>query len=109
MKRRFAFGFPSMVIPFFFLGGLVVMLLWNAILPQVLGLSALNYWQATGILVLTRILFGGFTGGPFRSHRGGFPPWITRWDNMSEEEKMKLKEEMQSRKEEWKKRFRGEA
>ncbi|KAA6326767.1 hypothetical protein EZS27_024168 [termite gut metagenome] len=37
----------------------VVMLLWNALIPSIIGWSAITYWQAVGILALTRILFGG--------------------------------------------------
>ncbi len=49
--------------------GLVVMLLWNAIVPGVfLGVRTLDYRQAVGLLILSRILFGGFRGrgGPGR-------------------------------------------
>lgn len=37
----------------------VVMLLWNAIIPSVIGWSAISYWQAAGLMILTRLLFGG--------------------------------------------------
>lgn len=43
------------------LGG-VVMLLWNAIIPSVVGWGALSYLQAVGLLALCRILFGSFPG-----------------------------------------------
>jgi hypothetical protein len=44
--------------------GLVVMLLWNAIVPGVFaGVRTLDYRQALGLLVLSRILFGGFRSG----------------------------------------------
>ncbi|KAA6338782.1 hypothetical protein EZS27_013233 [termite gut metagenome] len=53
----------------------IVMLLWNALIPSVIGWSAINYWQAAGILVLTRILFGGIGGlhhrMPFHHHSHG--------------------------------------
>jgi hypothetical protein len=39
-----------------------VMLLWNALLPQIFGIAAINFWQALGLLVLCRILFGSFGG-----------------------------------------------
>lgn len=48
----------------------VVMLLWNAVIPSVIGWSAINYWQAAGLLILSRILFGKF-GRP-GGHRGHF-------------------------------------
>ncbi len=44
--------------------GWVVMALWNAVLPSVfMGVRAIDYRQALGLLVLSRILFGGFRGG----------------------------------------------
>ncbi len=51
----------------------IVMGLWNAILPVVLGVKAISFWQALGILVLSKILFGGFGrgGGPFAARRHG--------------------------------------
>ena len=39
--------------------GLIVMLLWNQILSTVLGLPALRFWQALGLFILARLLFGG--------------------------------------------------
>ena len=47
---------------------LVVMRLWNWLTPALFGWKVITYWQALGILVLSKILFGGFRGGP---HRGG--------------------------------------
>jgi hypothetical protein len=35
------------------------MFFWNAFVPGIFGLPRVNYWQAAGILVLARILFGG--------------------------------------------------
>ena len=78
--------------------GLVVMGLWNAILPAVLGVKAITFFQALGILVLSKILFGGFMGG-CRGHRGH--DWKhkmkDKWDAMTPEEREKLKTEWKSR------------
>ncbi|MDR1882493.1 MAG: hypothetical protein LBR26_06885 [Prevotella sp.] len=38
----------------------IVMLLWNALVPPVIGWAAINYWQAAGLMVLCRLLLGGF-------------------------------------------------
>ncbi len=46
--------------------GLVVNLLWNWLAPGVFGLREINYAQAVGLIVLTRILFG------IRGMRPGF-------------------------------------
>ena len=51
---------------FIVIGGEIVMQLWNWLLPQLFGFRQITFWQALGILVLCRILFGGFRlgGGP---------------------------------------------
>ena len=41
----------------------VVMLLWNWLMPSIFGLGEISFWQALGILVLCRLLFGSFGGG----------------------------------------------
>ncbi len=46
--------------------GLVVMILWNWLAPAVFGLREINYAQAVGLILLTRILFG------IRGMRPGF-------------------------------------
>ncbi|MCB9357337.1 MAG: hypothetical protein H6505_02100 [Calditrichaeota bacterium] len=78
--------FMLLMIPFALLGALVVMLLWNAILPGLIGVGVLGYWQALGLLVLARILFGGFHRMPSR------PPFLSRdWHKLSAEEREKLR------------------
>ena len=65
----------------------VVMLLWNAILPDVAGLKTLNFWQAAGLLILAKILFGGF-GGRKRPWKGsGKHHWRNKWMGMTREER----------------------
>lgn len=44
--------------------GWAVMWLWNTVLPDLLGVRAITYGQAIGLLVLCRLLFGGMH--PFR-------------------------------------------
>ncbi len=51
------------IIAMFFLVSAIVMLLWNAILPDVIGVKKVTFWQATGILLLSKILFGGIKSG----------------------------------------------
>lgn len=61
------------------LGG-VVMGLWNAVIPGLLtGAQAIDYPHALGLLLLCRILFGGFRGhGGWHAHRFG-PRFGHRW------------------------------
>jgi len=42
------------------IGGFIVMSLWNALVPPLFHGPALTFWQALGLLLLSRILFGNF-------------------------------------------------
>ncbi|MDR2210966.1 MAG: hypothetical protein LBO65_05785 [Spirochaetaceae bacterium] len=65
--------------------GCAVMLLWNALLPRIAGLRPLTFWEAAGLLILVRILFGG-TGG-MMWHHGHKNPFKDKWLHMSDEER----------------------
>lgn len=51
---------------FGFLFGYFVMLLWNWLMPDIFGLGMISFWQAFGLVILGRILFGGFPHPPHR-------------------------------------------
>ena len=76
------------------LGGIsfVVMSLWNALMPCLFSLRCIGYWQAMGLFVLSRILFGGFRC----SGCGPRGPWrrrlLERWEQMSPEERAKFRD-----------------
>lgn len=84
----------------------IVMGLWNSILVPVLSIHTINFWQALGILVLSKILFGGFHGrGKWGRHRDDpnhlwKKEMMSKWKTMSPEERDKFKQE-------WKDRCRG--
>ena len=62
-----------------FLFGAVVMWLWNWLMPAVFHLGVITYWQAVGLAILGRLLFGGMHhGGPHKSGKHGFGPWKYR-------------------------------
>ena len=76
--------------------GWVVMALWNALLPQILGVTTITFWQALGLLVLSRILFGGFgRGGGWGGRGPGDPSWkqkmAERWKNLTPEQREEMK------------------
>lgn len=66
--------------------GCAVMFLWNALLPRIAGLPAINFWEAAGLLILARIFFGGlgWVGG---HHRGRKNMFRDKWLNMDDEER----------------------
>jgi hypothetical protein len=66
----------------------VVMLLWNALLPGLFGAPPLRYLQAAGLLVLSRLLVGGWRGrGHWRQHA-----WRERWESLTPQERERLRE-----------------
>ena len=66
------------------------MWLWNWLMPAIFGLHAVRFSQALGLLVLSKILFGGFRGRPgFGSHWRG--RMMERWEQMTPEEREKLR------------------
>ena len=78
-----------------FVFGWIIMSLWNWLMPMLFGLRQITYWQALGVLLLSKILFGGFRGG------GGHWHWRRRmwerWQHMSPEEREKFRERMRGR------------
>jgi hypothetical protein len=53
--------------------GWIVMLLWNWLMPVIFGLGAITYWQAFGIVVLAKLVFGA-VGGARGHHRHWHDP-----------------------------------
>lgn len=72
----------------------VVMALWNWLMPALFsGAASIGYIQALGILLLSKILFGGFHGGGHGHWRGRHQ----RWESMSPEEREQLKVHLKGR------------
>jgi predicted membrane chloride channel (bestrophin family) len=71
--------------------GLVVMSLWNWLMPAIFGLRMISFWQALGLVFLSKILFTGFHG-----RMGGRRQWLRRmqerWGRMTPEQREKLRE-----------------
>jgi len=60
--------------------GFAVRELWNALVPSIFGWHTITFWQATGLLVLSKILFGGF----HRSFGGRRGAWKQRMQERME-------------------------
>ena len=81
------------ILGVFVFGG-IVMLLWNALIPGIFHLQEIGFWQALGLLVLTKILFSGFRGGP-KSHgaKWRMDSLKEKWTTMTPEEREKFSQE----------------
>ncbi|MDR1958713.1 MAG: hypothetical protein LBQ54_06675 [Planctomycetaceae bacterium] len=66
--------------------GAAVMFLWNYVIIGIFGLAAINYWQAAGLFILARILFGKGIHG--RGHDNFLKHLLhDKWHNMSHDER----------------------
>ncbi len=76
--------------------GFFVMSLWNWLMPALFGLHHITFWQALGLFLLSKILFGGFRGPG--GHRGRWGERMKeRWQQMPPEEREKFRRGMRGR------------
>jgi hypothetical protein len=107
---RFKFSVPVRILAFVALGliavflfGLITMLLWNWLVPVLFNGPVVSFWQALGLLVLSKILFWGF-GGKRHGHHGEHPAghwkdkFSLKFSSMTPEERAAVKQKM---KEKW--------
>ena len=96
-------GMAFMTLIAIIIYGYVFMWLWNMLVPEIFGLTTINYWQSFGLIFMAKLLFGFNTG----KHKGWHQnkEWHLQkhqWKNkieqkmegMTEEEKQKFKESM---------------
>ena len=81
---------------FVFIGGEVVMRLWNWLLPALFGWRLITFWQALGILVLCRILFGG-CGWHRSAHSSMRTRMREKWESMPPEAREVFRQRMRER------------
>lgn len=100
MKHRKFFRGPLFIIKLVLILAItsaVVMLLWNALIPALFAGPVLTYWQAAGLLILTKIFFGamGKGFGRHRSHHYADEMWKKKlkekFESMSPEEQEKFR------------------
>jgi len=88
------------ILLFMFIGGEIVKLLWNWLLPPLFGWPQVTFWQALGLLALCRILFGGL--GIHGSRRSNFRRRMERrmeerCASMTPEERERFRQRMRER------------
>jgi hypothetical protein len=102
MPRGLKFALIAIAAPFaialivwFF--GWATMSLWNWLLPGLFGWKVITFWQAVGLVILCRLLFGGMRGGGGRGRQRWRHRMEERWQNMTPEEREQFQREMGSR------------
>jgi hypothetical protein len=99
-KKKLIF-IPFGIVAISALIGFVVMTLWNNLLPEILHVGTISFWQALGIFVLCKILFGFGKGGHHGHGMRGGAPWMKRkmedrFRNMSTEDREKFREKIRN-------------
>lgn len=87
----------ALFVPLFIFG---TMYLWNWLVPSLFHGPVITFWQTIGILVLSKILFGGFGKKMGRNHNR-HSNWKQRMNekmgNMSQEEKEEFKQRLKDK------------
>jgi hypothetical protein len=107
MRKKWIFLAPLAILAllaFIAVGGAVVQLLWNWLLPPLFGWREITFWQALGLLALCRVLFGGFGRHGFsnsnvrRRIADRMADRMTeRWGAMTPEERERFRQGMRGR------------
>jgi len=50
-------GWIVLIIAMSILAAIPLMLLWNALMPDIFGIIEISFWQALGLMILSSILF----------------------------------------------------
>ena len=98
MRRGVKFAaFAIMAVAAVALFSLLVMSLWNWLVPVLFGGPTLHFAQALGLLALSRILFGGLRGGGVGQRRHWRARMQERWQQLSPEERERYRERFAGR------------
>lgn len=91
---------PFAIALFIWIGGELVMRLWNWLAPTLFGWRQISFWQAFGLLALCRILFGshGFRSSNRSEARRRIKERMNeRWEKMTPEEREKFRQSWRAR------------
>ncbi|HEU5293015.1 MAG TPA: hypothetical protein VFU05_20360 [Cyclobacteriaceae bacterium] len=98
MKALKISGMIALGIIFVWAFTLATMYLWNWLVPALFAGPVISFWQALGLLALSKILFGGFGKGGGSHHNQWKSRWKSRWQekwsSMSPEDQEHFKQKM---------------
>ena len=85
-------GIFALFVLAFILFGYVTMYLWNWLMPDLFNLKTIDFAQAMGLVILSKILFGGMRmrgSGGWRQRK----LWKAKWESLTPEEREQFKTE----------------
>jgi hypothetical protein len=74
--------------------GLLTVVLWNVLMPAIFGLPTISFWQALGLLLLSRLLLGRSRGWGRGMHK---PRFVRGWKGLTPEERQRFRDAMGAR------------
>jgi hypothetical protein len=77
--------------------GFITMYLWNWLMPAIFGLPSIHFAQALGLVILSKLLFGGFHRHGGGGGRGWKRHMQQRWEHMTPEERERFRSGMRGR------------
>ncbi|HZK98044.1 MAG TPA: hypothetical protein VFC67_27830 [Prolixibacteraceae bacterium] len=90
-RKRWYLFIPLIIVGFAAFGFLT-MHLWNWLMPGIFHLPELTFWQTIGLMLLSRLILGGFGGHHRRRHDHCRTNMHEKWEKMTPEERENFKE-----------------
>lgn len=98
-KKRWYLFIP-LIIAGFVAFGFATMYLWNWLMPAIFHLPELTFWQTIGLMILSRLILGGFHGkhgkGRHCKHH-----MHHKWEHMTPEEREQFREHVRLHQPPW--------
>jgi hypothetical protein len=109
MFRKRWYLFIPLIVLAFVAFGFITMHLWNWLMPVLFHLPEITFWQTIGLMILSRLIIGGFGGhGRGHGHQHCRREMHEKWENMTPEEREKFRENIHLHKPSWMHRSSGE-
>ena len=107
-RRRWYLFIPLIFVAFICFG-FITMHLWNWLMPLLFHLPEISFWQTIGLMILSRLILGGFGGhGHGHGHHHCRRNMHEKWENMTPEEREKFREHIHLHRPPWAHQFGGE-
>lgn len=87
--RFVGLGFIVAAILTLTITGFFVCVLWNVLMPAIFGLHTITFWQALGLLVLSRALFGTYGNWGRRAMRRA--RFVRGWKDLADDEQERFR------------------
>lgn len=105
--RKRWYLFIPLILAAFVAFGFITMHLWNWLMPLLFHLPEITFWQTIGLLILSRLLLGGFgCHGHSKDHCGSSAH--EKWEKMTPEEREQFKEHLRMHRPPWMRRYPDE-